>query len=181
LACKSGYTFQNNCHPTPTLTSSQTAPDFKCDRPSDSCHYASGNHTFSLPCKCGLTPVGATFCPLTYSPTFTAKLRGLTRSCHTLDKLNIYECMGGTDPQILSAYVVAHFERHHSNEIRENDSCMQKHSRVSQYWLALKQNKVLQAGLHDSLQPTLAGAMAKPEFYALLATLAAIAYVYHRP
>ena len=59
-----------------------------------------------------------------------------------MEKLNIYECMGTTDEETLSKFVIAHFGHYHNNEIRENDECMQKHSRVSQYWLA-KTNKVL--------------------------------------
>lgn len=62
--------------------------------------------------------------------------------CHTVDRHNIYECLilniaSKDDLNLLEEFIVARFERENNNNIRENDECMKRHSKVSQYWEAI--------------------------------------------
>jgi len=66
----------------------------------------------------------------------------LMHKCHTLDRLNIYECLilnvaSMQELDLLDQYIEMSFKSSKSNEIRDNPYCVKKHSRVSQYWEAL--------------------------------------------
>ena len=102
LACKSGYVKEiaqrSVCMATPVI-SNKEGPDYKCSSPTDTCLYEipNSNYTFETPCACGLNPTASSFCPNIYTPTYTTLLRQVTEklagTCHTVDRLNFYECL----------------------------------------------------------------------------------------
>ena len=114
LACKSGFVSEildedsletlQLCLPTPEIISHE-GPEYLCASPSDSCTYLShleDGHPleFTHPCQCGLTPDALAFCPVVYDSYYTQLVAQVTvqssqkfHECHTLDRLNIYECL----------------------------------------------------------------------------------------
>ena len=137
LICKSGYVDPSTreCKPSPVIIDKE-GPEYQCSSVQDSCAYLSDGKTFSLPCKCGLSPEGATFCPTIYNPDYTQLLAVVSENpCHTLDRFNIYEClMLNTfikEDDNLNAFIVAKYEREQNQNIRSNSECIKSHSKVS--------------------------------------------------
>ncbi|TNV78504.1 hypothetical protein FGO68_gene3615 [Halteria grandinella] len=187
LACRSGFTNDSKCVPSPQIVNKQ-GPDYRCESPLDTCHYQipSTSLTFETPCSCGLTPTGASFCPNIYTPTYTTLLRDVTerfsQSCHTSDRANIYECLlpeaqklGETG--VLNEFIIQHFERISNNQVRDNDQCMKKHSQVSQYWDA-KANRTIE--LRATTMQTSASIAKKPSFIVLILCFLAMILMSHR-
>ena len=98
-----------------------------------------------MQCACGLTEIGSAYCPRVYHKTYTETLNEVAtkigdkksiHKCHTLDRLNIYECLilnvaSIEELELLDRYITLVFEYEKSNEIRDNAPCVTKHSRVS--------------------------------------------------
>ena len=194
LACVSGYVDlsleEPVCSPAPTIMD-KSGPDFRCDSVQDSCTYQSGGSTFSLPCKCGLTPTGDSFCPKIYQDTYTTLLAELSstlpnlHSCHTLDRLDIYECLllnieSEQDLELLNRFIIAFFEREHSNEIRGNDECMQGHSKVSQFWDAVN-GQTKNQNFHREETQSFSRQLQQPKFWMLLAYLFCLFVLTYKP
>ena len=131
---------------TPIITD-KAAPDYQCSSVQDSCTYETEGTTFSLPCKCGLTPDGHTFCPTIYTEGYTELLAEVARrigqaSCHTLDRFDVYKCLmlhvkTDDDVALLDKFIIAKYEREQNQNIRKNSDCIKSHSKVSQYWDAI--------------------------------------------
>jgi hypothetical protein len=86
LVCKSGFSrkiddaSRSICVPSPQIVD-KIGPDYQCESLTDTCKYqVSGSQpfTFELPCACGLSPSGASYCPNVYTDTYTTLLRRVT-------------------------------------------------------------------------------------------------------
>jgi hypothetical protein len=136
---------------TPVIKNKE-GPSYKCESSLDSCIYESIPNqnapnktpvfTVQEQCKCGLNPFGYSYCPYIYTKTFTTILGKVTEklahNCHTLERQNIYECLSRNikseeDSKLLQSFVIEKYEREQNSDIRDNDECMKKHSRVALY------------------------------------------------
>lgn len=72
------------------------------------------------------------------------------------------------DVELLNNFIIEHYEREQNNLIRDNDQCMRRHSKVSQYWEA-KMNRTMNPGLHTTTAATSASIVQRPSFIVLMA------------
>ena len=196
LICKSGFISEGEswgsgtvCMPAPAIID-KAGPEYRCASVQDSCTYQSGAAaSFTLPCKCGLTPEGDAFCPRVYNQNYTQLLfdvskrlsQGTESQCHTLDRHDIYACLmlnarTGEDVALLEEFIVATYERERNNEIRDNDGCMQGHSKVSQYWDA-KKRKTHNRNFHGAQTVADAAVIKTPSFWLLILYLGGFFYL----
>lgn len=117
-----------------------------------------------MQCECGLTSSGSAYCPKVYHANYTQILSDVATTigdktslhkCHTLDRLNIYECLilnvaSIEELELLDRFITHSFEYERSHEVRDNSPCIKKHSRVSQYWEA-HEGKTLNRELHQMM------------------------------
>jgi hypothetical protein len=79
-----------------------------------------------LKCKCGLNAEGKSYCPKTYTKTYTENLATIIETfgqlCHTLDRFDIYKCYlrqasqeeyPQSDLDFLHQFIIDYFERNH--------------------------------------------------------------------
>jgi hypothetical protein len=142
-----------------------------------------------LQCKCGLNELGYSFCPKVFASNYTETIKQVATTigdkkslhkCHTLDRLNIYECLilnvaSIEELDLLDRYIMLQFESEKSNEVRENPLCVTKHSRVSQYWEAMS-GRTLNRDLHNMMTVKSAQMMQSHSFHVLAAFLLCIIY-----
>lgn len=87
--------------------------------------------SFEIPCKCGYSPNGDSFCPHIYTDTFTQLLRTVTEKaagkCHTLNRADPQKCLepsvkeGEDHLTLVDKLTVETAERVYHNEVQLND------------------------------------------------------------
>ena len=134
MVCKSGAVAKLDqgtvCIPSPKIVN-KAAPTYKCSSPSETCLYESdlgenASHQFELPCRCGLSPTGSSYCGVTFDSDYTSivaeTLKRLAGKCHTLERFDIYECLlrnveTEEDAMLLDRYIKLRYETDHHAEI----------------------------------------------------------------